>query len=497
VPAVAERTVARKSMEPELKDSVIYYPHQIDGIRKLMKLRNFILADDMGLGKSLQALTVFIGDIKMGARGVGLIVCPISLKDNWADEIEKFTRIKYMILGKEMSARTGRLKEVTAARRTEQVAEFAGWDTPKILITHYEQVKAHIHELNALNIRAAIFDEAHYMKNPESARSQACASLISDRSFMLTGTPILNNVSELWPLLNKISPKKFSNPKSFDNRYVVFGGHKGKQRIGTKNVAELTAILQQVMLRRLKKDVLNIPQPYYVRINVDLHPEQRRLYDRIELEEKLESLDPNGEDAVMDNALVSFLRMKQICDTPACLGFEDKSYKMDMITDRIVEQNENGEKVVVFTQFRPVLDLLESRLQARNQKAIQLSGEVKAGDRVPLVKYWGAMDGPVNLLCMSQVAGVGLNMTKSRVAMFVDKLFVPGLNQQCVDRIHRIGASETQPVQVFEFITKNTIEHRVEQILKSKKITQEVVVEGASRNAELMRTLLRELRKGT
>jgi SNF2 family DNA or RNA helicase len=495
----------RKSMEPELLDDVVFYPHQIDGIRRLAKIRSFLLADDMGLGKSLQALALFVLDYKMYGEGrgagIGIVVCPVTLKDNWENEIRKFTRIKCMVLGNGISAKTGRRRILNRNERMMQIVEFAMWTGPKILICNYEQVLSHGTELNALKARIAIFDEAHYMKNPESKRTKACLEIDSYRSFMLTGTPLLNNVTELWPLLHRIAPEKFNNAATFNNRYAVYGGNRNTTVVETKNVKELNAILERVMVRRLKKDVLKLPIPYITQISVPLNETQRRLYDLLSDEYKLESIDPEGDDIMMKGALAVFLRQKQICGTPYSISFDskdpeapqypDESYKLDLVVDKAKEMADNGEKVVIFTQFRGVVDALIRRFNATGIPAMQLHGDVKATDRQSTVDRWGEYEGPCMLVCMSQVAGIGLNMIAGSVCFFVDKLFVPGLNQQCIDRLWRIGASETQPVQVFEFIARGTIEDRIEEILKAKILVNEDIVE----RSDMMRRLLRALRE--
>lgn len=478
----------RKSMEPWLLDDVIFYEHQITGVRTLMRWKNFLLADDMGLGKSIQALTVFIGDIIMGRGDVCLVICPATLKENWSEEITKFTRIKHMVLGSEYNPRTGRTKTLTPGERSRQIVEFALWDGPKILVLNYEQVDPHLGELNALGARVAIFDEAHTIKNPEAKRTKASLALKAERSFMLTGTPVMNQVHELWPALNRIAPQHFGNYYAFRNRYCVFGGYKNKQVVGVKNRKELTAILEQVMLRRLKKDVLDLPEVQYLQVKVGLSDLQRKLYDQVD-EEKLLDIDPYGPPQDIENGMTEFLRLKQICGTPACFDLEDDSQKLDAVIEKAVELLLGDNKIVIFTQFRPVLNAIRKRFDKLKISSYELSGAVKQSDRQDVARQWGSNKVATPLVCMLQVAGVGLNLTASRHILFVDKLFVPGLNQQAVDRCHRIGASTTQPVQVLEFIAKGTIEDRIEAILRTKKKLFNDVIEGAGIISKILQAL--------
>jgi SNF2 family DNA or RNA helicase len=476
-------------MEPYLKDDTVFYDHQVSGVRTLMRWRNFLLGDEMGLGKSLQALTVFCGDIVMGKGSVAIVVCPVSLRSNWADEIEKFTRLPYLLLGEEINPNTGKLRTIPAKARSGQLKTFAAWNTPKILVLNYEQVAPHLEELNALNAHVAIFDEAHMIKNPQAKRTKAFLQLKSNRSFMLTGSPIMNQVHELWPILNKISPTHFPNYFKFKNRYCVFGGFENRQVVGTKNIKELHSVLDKVMLRRLKKDCLDLPEVQILQIPVDLHPDQRKLYEQIEQDMVLE--DGDGNISLVDNAMTVMLRLKQVCGTPACFDHPDNSYKLDRIVEDIAELHASGQKVIVFSQFRKVLQCVVDRLYTEGIGAYHLNGDVKMHERQPMINSWSSDPENRPICAMLQVAGVGLNMVAARHVFFVDKLFVPKLNQQAIDRAHRIGQSSTQPVQVREYIAKGTVERRIEQILRSKNKIFDSVIEDVG----IVRKLLAALRE--
>ncbi len=474
-------TVAtRKSLHPFIKDEIEYYQHQVDGIRTLARRRSFILGDDMGLGKSLQALTVFGIDVFRGWASTCLIICPATLKGNWADEIEKFTTFQYIIL------------EGTPAQRQKQLLTFADMRGPKILIVNYELVIKHEKVLDTFMFDVAIFDEAHYLKNPKAARTKSCLALYSRRSFLLTGTPMLNHVNELWALLHRVSPGDYPKYWSFLQRYAVFGGYKDKQIVGVKNEKELTERLQNVMLRRLKSEVLNLPDIQYIERRVTLLPEQRKLYDEVKEELKLQRAgEPTPDD--IENELTKFLRLKQICGTTYSFSGSDHSSKLDLAIEDATELLENGHRVVVFTQFRDVLECYAQRMAALGYPVFQLHGDVKMSTRMGVVKEWEATSKPGVIVCMLQVAGVGLNMVAARHIQMLDKLFVPGLNKQAIDRCHRIGQTATQPVQVFEYLCRNTIESRVNAINNVKsKLFGEIVETDPDWKRKLYKALLEE-----
>lgn len=474
--------LTRGSLEPWIKDEVIYYQHQIQGIRELARRRSFLLADDMGLGKSIQALTVFAIDVYRKWANTCIVVAPATLKGNWADEIEKFTGFPFIVL------------DGNPTERNRQLLEFAAIVGPKILIVNYEQVVAHKAILDSFKFDVAIFDEAHYLKNPTAKRTMACLDLYSRRSFLLTGTPMLNHVNELWSILHRIDPAGYPNYFSFRSKYCVFGGYKDKQIVGVKNEKQLTERLQNVMLRRLKSEVLDLPPVQIIERRVNLTEEQKRLYDEVVNEMRLPRVDQMEPDDI-ENALTKFLRLKQICGTTYPFMDEDHSSKLDLAVADDLELIENGERLVVFTQFRPVQHAYIQRM-AREHPDIpifQLNGDVKKPDRVPRVKEWSMTKDPGILVCMLQVAGIGLNMTAARHGSFLDKLFVPGLNKQAIDRLHRIGQSETQPVQIREYICRNTIENRVNQILTTKsKLFGEIVEVDIDWKRKLLSAIMEE-----
>ena len=454
----------RKSLEPWILDTVQYYPHQISGIRALARRKNFLLADDMGLGKSLQAMTVFAIDVIQGFSKTAIVVAPVTLKGNWSDEIDKFTRFPHVVL------------EGSPAKRTKQLEAFREIEGPKILVVNYEQVISHFDDLDRLRFDVAIFDEAHYLKNYKTKRTKACMNLFSTRSFLLTGTPILNHVNELWPLLHRIDAFKWPRYWTFVNRYAVFGGFKDKQIVGVKNETELIDRLQSIMLRRLKEDVLDLPDVQILERRVDLLPEQRRLYNKVFDDMQLERAD-GSESEDIENALTKFLRLKQICGTTLPFTGVDQSSKLDLALEDDLEILSNGRRVIVFTQFRDVQAAYVKRLRAAGVKVWELHGDVPMPERVGVVKSWGSSPEPGVIVCMLQVAGIGLNMTAARDVSFLDKLFVPGLNKQAIDRAHRIGQSTTQPVLVREYLCRNTVELRVNQILGSKKKVSDSIIE--------------------
>lgn len=481
----------RGSLEPWIKDEIEFYQHQVEGVAHLKKLRSFLLADDMGLGKSLQTLAVFGMQLwelkrKYGRSGRMLVVVPVNIKDNWENEVGKFTRMNYVKL------------DGTPKQRERQLDEFAELEDPKILIVNYEQVEGHVAALNKLNFDTIAADESHYLKNPKAKRSKAFAQLRAQRKFMLTGSPLLNNVHELWFPLDQISPGQWGTYWQFCQKYCVYGGFKNKQIVGVKNEQELIRKLNQVMLRRVKEDVLDLPPVVYTTRLVSLTPLQRKLYNDVVDNMQLDDGSGSKPDAI-DNPLVKFLRLKQICGTTATVLADgtDESAKLDRALEDAIEIVSHGNKLIVFTQFRGVLEAYRRRLEAEfgdkkkypaGVPIYEIHGGVDKKDRQPIVDKWSAHEGPAIVLGIIKVIGVGLNMTAARYGQFIDKDFTPMINKQAVDRMNRIGASLVHSVNILEYQCKDTAEARVEAILRTKKKTNDTIIE--NNDAEFQKKLI-------
>lgn len=471
----AIRGAERGSLEPWIKDEVEYYSHQVEGVRWMAQRRSFILADDMGLGKTIEALTAFAVDVVRGWAETAIIIAPPTLKANWAAEIEKFTRFPYFVLNG------------TPYERDVSLLKYMMTKGPKILIINYEQAELHKIALGNLRFDIAIYDECHYIKNPEAKRTIAVLELRSRRSFMLTGTPFLNQVNELWCILHRINPDRHRLYGSFVNRYCVFGGGKYKSIVGVKNEPELRQIIDSVMLRRLKSEVLDLPEVQIIHRSVDLHYEQQVLYDEVFEDFRLTHLD--GTEEEIDNALTRFLRLQEISGSTMKFTGEDVSAKLDLATFEDAQLLKEGHKVVVFTQFRHVQNAYVERMKGTGIPLFAINGETNPLDRLSIANKWAKIDGPAIFIPTLKVAAEGLNLVAARHGSFLDKLFVPGKNQQAIDRLHRIGQG-TQPVQIRQYFSRNTVEARVEEINQKKSALFDRMINSPSWKRDLLKMVL-------
>lgn len=448
-----------------IKENVELYPHQLEAVGYGLATSSLLIADDMGLGKTLEALTIAAVDFQRGMAEKVLVVCPASLKFNWAEEIRRLTNF------------TCRVLDGNPAQRTTQISSFDA----NILIVNYEQVVLHLDELNEVGFDIVVFDEAHYIKNSRSKRTKACHRLRARRFIPMTGTPLMNKVDDLWSLLHVVAPRRFPNYWAFRNQYCVMGGYKNKQVVGVKNKNDLLDKLSKVMIRREKEDVLkDLPSKTRVPLYVDLHPEQKKLYDEVLSEWQFCSRDGTQH---IPNAMVQLMRLKQICSTTYTLIDYDHSAKLNVAVERAEEVVLGGKPVVVFTNYRKTLEAFGHRWRGEPRARpitghglYEIHGDQTPEERQQRVAAWKRSEAGV-LVAMQQVAGVGLNLTEADTCIFVDKDWSPAVNRQAEDRLHRIGQDEN--VTIIDIIAYGTIESRVEQILAEKTELSKAIVDGA------------------
>jgi SNF2 family DNA or RNA helicase len=471
-------------------DEFDYRDYQIAGIRWMANRGSCILGDQPGLGKTLQCLTLAAIDFNRGDANRALVVAPPGLLANWQEEIAKFTNFSCQIL------------HGSPKKRTKILDSF----DKDFLLVGYEQVKPHLEDLNSMGFDIVFVDEVQNVKNPKAQRTKALLKLSGYKRIVpITGSPMLNQAEDLWVLLHLVRPEQWPSYWAFYNRYVVTQTrvveHHGQTRsvrssVGVKNESELHTKLSDVMLRRLKADAMaELKEPLLVRVWVDLTELQRKLYREVKEESKL-TIPGNPTPLETENALLKFLKLKEIVGSAGTVdGHVDESSKLDVMIERIDELIKSGESVVVFTQFRKILSFIENRLKALDIPIWSLHGGVPKLDRVPMVNEWAEstkQGKPGVMACMFQVGGVGLNMTACNTVMLPDRLYVPELNRQAVDRVHRMGVDTTKPVQIVEFMARKTIDQRLDQILDRKSEIFGAVVDGVDWKRRAIASILAE-----
>lgn len=454
------RMMEFKTDEPilttKLRDTLFDY--QKHGVHYMTHMQSCINADDMGLGKTLQTLATID---ELNAQKV-LIVCPNTLKLNWYNEALKWLGIESTILG-------GGKKN-----------KYSG---NGICIVNYESVwergSGNLKNEFQIDWDVVAFDEAHRLKNRNAKQTKACKKIKASRKYILTGTPIENRPDDIWSVLNLMCSDVFNSYHRFVDQWCTvdecYIGRRDPVKVitGCSDPAGLNEMLQPVMLRRKKEDVLNeLPEKIYMSIPVELSPADRRVYN--EIEEELISQLPSGEIIATPSVLVQSIRLRQIAISHKLLEEEPnklKSSKIEALMD-FIDDNQDSHKIVVFTQFRAALEVVKRRYKG---KVLEIHGGISHEERSRAVKTFQNEESYRIVLCTIQAAGTGLTLTSADTVVFLDKHYNPQVNRQAEDRCYRIGQKNV--VRVVSIIAQDTIEQRIESLLEDKMLMSDEIID--------------------
>ena len=435
------------------------YPHQVDGVAFLLGRRRSILADDMGLGKTRQSVVAMTAAVPEGPY---LVVCPASVKHNWAREIALARdNAEVRIVGPE----------------PPPSADFQGW-----LIVNYDILKRHFEALARQRFRGLVFDEGHYIKNHRSQRSVYSRRLIAEAAaepavHVLTGTPLTNRPRDLFPLLQLVGHSLGRSFLAFAKRYC--DGRKNDyghwMTGGVSNAEELSVQLQGIMLRRRKDDVLDLPPKQRAWIDVDVDAKVRDELHRAVAHFLDEERTERG--GRLGIAMFSGARRRlAVAKVPQTLDFVRGA----------VEQ---GEKVILFSCFTHATRRFA---RALGELCVTVTGEVPTPKRPALVDRFQNDDAVRVFVGQIHAAGVGINLTAASQVVFNDLDWVPANHWQAEDRAHRIG--QTGTVNVTYMVARKTLEEFVRTVLETKSQLIDDVVEGRALGA-LEGDVLPELRR--
>ena len=422
-----------------------------------------ILADDMGLGKTLQVISVLLSE-KGQSNKSSLIVAPSSLIYNWESEIHKFA-----------PGLTTMIIHGDPATRRQLIQDSSNVD---IVITSYDLIRRDVESYQSQSFRYCILDEAHYIKNHTTLIAKAVKKVNSEIRFALTGTPIENSLSDLWSIFDFILPGYFGTYAQFRKKYEV-------PIMKQQNLNLLSRIHQQVapfILRRLKKDVLKeLPEKIETSMYCEMDKTQRDLYHAMVYEMKEEmnqEIQEQGIERSRIKILALLMRLRQICCDPSLYleNYKGESAKLKLCLELVDECISTGHKVLIFSQFTSMLDILSKELTAKEIKHLMLTGSTKTNERLALTEQFNSDDTPVFLISL-KAGGTGLNLTGADVVIHYDPWWNMSAQNQATDRAHRLGQEKT--VQVFKLFVKNTIEEKIERLQQRKRdLTEAIVQEG-------------------
>ncbi len=437
-------------------------PYQLEGLSWLNFLREFelggILADDMGLGKTVQTLAhIALEKHEKRLDKPFLVICPTSVLPNWMSEIEKFAP---------------KLK-VTALSGPDRSSNFTKIADSDIVVTTYPLVARDEATLAKQEWKAVILDEAQSIKNPGTLAAQAVCRLRSDYRICLTGTPIENHLGELWSQFNFLMPGFLKDLPTFTRKFRT-PIEKQKNQVLQKVLA---AKVRPFLLRRTKELVAkDLPEKTIMIKSVELEGAQRDLYEtvRVAMYEKVkEALASKGLAKSQIIILDAMLKLRQVCCDPRLVSLNaakkvTATAKLELLLEMIEELVAEGKKILLFSQFTSMLDLIIPELNKRKIDFVQIRGDTR--DRAIPVKQFQNGDVPLFLLSL-KAGGTGLNLTAADTVIHYDPWWNPAVENQATDRAHRIG--QKKAVFVFKLIATGTIEERMLELQDRKKAIAE------------------------
>ena len=437
---------------------------------------NGVLADDMGLGKTLQTLAIIQRAKELGrSKFPSLIMCPTSVVRNWEAEAKKFFRECPVII-------------YTGDRREAKLLDIwlaQNGVAPPLVVTSYDIARRDYEELNRIPWLYVVVDEGHNIKNPDAQRTRAIKTINGQHKLALTGTPIQNNLEELWSLFDFVMPGYLGTRNAFRELYgrngrvnwaAVRGGH-----------YRLRDRINPFILRRLKENVAkDLPKKIVVDRKVELTPIQVALYKEVlksgEYNRLLDEVDTKGVQRASVLILSMFTKLRAICNHPALankqLGGDavkfDDSGKLDCLQELMEEIIEGEHRALLFCQSTQMLDIIEHFFEKWEVTFLRLDGGTPPPRRLDLVNEFNGNEKIKCFLISTKAGGTGLNLIGADTVIFYDHDWNPANDNQAQDRAHRIG--QTKPVTVYKLISKGTIEEKIlERQAMKQTLADEIV----------------------
>ncbi|KAI9512303.1 SNF2 family N-terminal domain-containing protein [Russula earlei] len=473
--AVAHRIKEKVSKQPSLLVGGTLKDYQVKGLQWMVSLYNNrlngILADEMGLGKTIQTISLvsFLIEVKK-QRGPYLVVVPLSTMTNWSGEFAKWAPAVKVVSYK------GNPMQRRALQTELRVNQF------QVLLTTYEYIIKDRPILSKMKWVHMIIDEGHRMKNTQSKLAQTLSTYYHSRyRLILTGTPLQNNLPELWSLLNFVLPKIFNSVKSFDewfNTPFANSGTPDKIELNEEEalliIRRLHKVLRPFLLRRLKKDVeAELPDKVEKVVKVKMSALQAQLYKQMKKYKMIaDGNDKPGRTVGVKGLSNELMQLRKICQHPFLFeSVEDKINPAGLIDDKLVRTSgkiellsrilpkffATGHRVLIFFQMTKVMDIMEDFLKMMGFKYLRLDGGTKTEERAGHVQLFNAKDSDIAVFILStRAGGLGLNLQTADTVIIFDSDWNPHADLQAQDRAHRIG--QTKSVRILRFITEKSVE---------------------------------------
>ncbi|WP_075617819.1 DEAD/DEAH box helicase [Paenisporosarcina indica] len=447
-----------ESMDCEIPKSLefILRDYQKVGYKWMKALASYglggILADDMGLGKTLQSITYILSELQdMRTRKLpALIVCPSSLTYNWLSELNKFAPdVQALIIDGTQKERVLLQKDVSDMN---------------VLIVSYPLLRRDITWYEKQAFHTVFFDEAQAFKNPFTQTARAVKKIKANHRFALTGTPVENALEELWSIFHVVFPELFLGLKEFSN-------------LSRDTIARRT---RPFLLRRMKEDVLaELPEKIETSESMELLPDQKKLYAAYLSKlrhDTLKHLDKEGIRKNRIKILAGLTRLRQICCHPALFvdGYNGSSAKFEQLMDIIEESRLSGRRVLIFSQFTKMLELIGRELASQGLPFFYLDGKTPSNERVETCNRFNLGERDLFLISL-KAGGTGLNLTGADTVILYDNWWNPAVEQQAADRAHRMGQKNI--VQVIKLVARGTIEEKMNELQEKKRLLIEEIID--------------------
>ena len=461
------------------------FAHQIDGVRFGLNKKRFLLGDDQGLGKTKQIID-FVGCLeKTDTINKVLIICGVnSLKYNWQSEIGIHSDEKGWVLGTRFRKTTGKSYEGSTK---DKLADLENLPDCRYLITNIETLRAGAEKISKSKyhfpvaeklaelckkgiISVIAFDECHKSKDPTSLQSRAMSLLSAPYMAAMSGTPLMNNPLDLYFPLSWLGYEKHSFYQ-FKQHYCTLGGWGGSQVVGYKNLEEIRAMMNNIMLRRLKSEVLDLPEKIRKIEYVDMTSKQNQIYKEVYngVMSDLQKI------KFSNNPLSMMIRLRQATGWTGIISDKvQESAKMDRMIELVQEIVASGQKAIIFSNWESMTEVAKEKLKSYNPAYI--TGATKADERMKEVDRFQNNDKCKVIIGTIGAMGTGLTLTAAQNVIFLDSPWNMALKAQAEDRAHRIGTKGT--VNVITLVCKNTIDERIEELVEKKGQIADALVDG-------------------
>lgn len=450
------------------------FQHQIEGFNYGLTHDKWLLGDEQGLGKTKQVIDIAVAKKIQYGYQHALIICGVNgLKWNWQNEISIHSDESGYILGQR--EKKGRL---VIGSTKDKIADLDALEANSsyFIITNVESLRDEtlLSKLSSLCARGVIgliaADEAHKMKNPTSQQGKAFLKLQAKTMIAMTGTPLMNSPLDFYIILRWLGIEKHAF-YSFKNHYCVMGGYGNYQIMGYKHLDELQESIQDIMLRRLKDDVLDLPEKTFINEYVEMTAKQAVIYKEIFMDVQANI------DAVKaaPNPLAEMIRMRQATGYTGILSSTIKeSAKLDRMEELVADAVENNKKVVIFSNWTQITNEVMKRLV--NYHPAIITGDTKDDERQSMVNAFQNDDKCKVIVGTVGAMGTGLTLTAGSVEIFLDEPWNMALKEQAMDRCHRIGQKSN--VTIYTLLTKNTIDEKINQLVEKKGAMANALVDG-------------------